>query len=90
MFLWFVNDDIIQLLPLSEGDMTICSPEAGNIARGRSPRAILPVEGEQIVMSPSLNGNNCFIIPNHIWNNSLREKQYYPHTRTTLLKVSIY
>ena len=28
--------------------MTICSPEAGNIARGRSPRAILPVEGEQI------------------------------------------
>ena len=31
---------IIQLLPLSEGDMAICSPEAGNIARGRSPRAI--------------------------------------------------
>ena len=26
--------DTIQLLPLSEGDMTICSPEAGNIARG--------------------------------------------------------
>ena len=26
---------IIQLLPLSEGDMTICSPEAGNIARGQ-------------------------------------------------------
>ena len=26
---------IIQLLPLSEGDMTICSPEAGDIARGR-------------------------------------------------------
>ena len=25
-----------QLLPLCEGDMTICSPEAGNIARGRS------------------------------------------------------
>ena len=24
--------------------MTICSPEAGNIARGRSPRAIFPVE----------------------------------------------
>ena len=44
--------------------MTICSPEAGDIARGRSPRAILPVEGEQIVMSPSLKGNNCFIIPN--------------------------
>ena len=33
-------DDLIQLLPLSEGDMTVCSPEAGNIARGRSPRAI--------------------------------------------------
>ena len=62
-------------------------PEAGN----SSPRAILPVEGEQIVMSPSLKGNNCFIIPNHIWNNSLREKQYYPHTRTTLFrKVSIF
>ena len=30
--------------------MTICSPEAGDIARGRSPRAILPVEGEQIVL----------------------------------------
>ena len=56
--------NIIQLLPLSEGDMTICSPEAGDIARGRSPRAILPVEGEQIVMSPSLKGNNCFIMPN--------------------------
>ena len=27
---------IIQLLPLSEGDMTICSPETGNIARGRT------------------------------------------------------
>ena len=24
----------IQLMPLSEDDMTICSPEAGNIARG--------------------------------------------------------
>ena len=32
--------DIIQLLPTSEDDMTICSPEAGNIARGRSLRAI--------------------------------------------------
>ena len=31
--------------------MTICSPEAGNIARGR---AILPVEGEQIVRLPSI------------------------------------
>ena len=24
--------DLVQLLPLSEGDMTICSPEKGNIA----------------------------------------------------------
>ena len=48
--------DNIQLLPFSEGDMTICSPEAGNIARGGSPRAILPVKGEQIVMPPSLKG----------------------------------
>ena len=30
-----------------EGNMTICSTEAGNIARGRSPMEILPVEGEQ-------------------------------------------
>ena len=35
----------IQLLPLSEGEMTICSPEAGEIARGRSRKAILHVEG---------------------------------------------
>ena len=33
------KDNIIQLLPLSEGDMTICSPEPGNIARGRNLRA---------------------------------------------------
>ena len=65
---------IIQLLPLSElplseGDMTICSPEACDIARGRSPRAILLVEGEQVIMSPSLKGNNdCFIIPNPFLN----------------------
>ena len=32
--------DIIQWLPLSEGDMTICSPDAGHIARGLRPRAI--------------------------------------------------
>ena len=42
----------IQWLPLSESYRAICSPEAGDIA-------ILPVEGEQIVMSPSLKGNNC-------------------------------
>ena len=34
----------IQLLPLSEGDMTICSPEAGNIARGR----ITLIQGQQL------------------------------------------
>ena len=38
-YFWLTRNNI-QLLPLSEGDMTICSPEAGNIARGRSPRAI--------------------------------------------------
>ena len=26
------------------------------------PRAILPASGEQIVMSPSLKGNNCIIL----------------------------
>ena len=31
---------MIQLLPLSEGEMTICSPEAGDIARGQSLKAI--------------------------------------------------
>ena len=49
---------IIQLLPLCEGNMTICSPEAGNIARGRGPGAILPVKGEQIVM---LSSHNCLL-----------------------------
>ena len=31
------------------------------------PRAILPVEGEQIVMLPSHKGNNCFIMPINIF-----------------------
>ena len=53
----------IQLLPLCEGNMTVCSPEAGNIVRERSPRVILPVAGERIVMLPSHKDNNCFIIP---------------------------
>ena len=48
---------IKQLLPLSEGDMTICSPSTGYIC----PRAILPASGEQIAMSPSLKGNNCIL-----------------------------
>ena len=43
--------------------MTICSPEACNIARERSPSAMFSVEGEQIVMSPSHKSNNCFILP---------------------------
>ena len=43
--------DFIELLPLSEGDLMICSPETGNIVRGG--------------MSPSLKGNNCFITLNH-------------------------
>ena len=55
--------NIIQLLPLCEGKMTICSPEVGNIAWGQRPRAILPVEGEQIVMLTSHKDNNCFIMP---------------------------
>ena len=53
--MWF--GIIKQLLPLSEGDMTICSPSTGY----NCPRAILPASGEQIVMSPSLKGNNCII-----------------------------
>ena len=52
---------IKQLLPLSEDDMTICSPSTGYIALGLRPRAILPASGEQIVMSPSLKGNNCIM-----------------------------
>ena len=51
LHLWHEQCNIIQLLPLCEGNMTICSPEAGNIAQGRSPREILPVEGEQIKSS---------------------------------------
>ena len=52
---------IKQLLPLSEGDMTICSPSTGHITLGLRPRAISPASGEQIVMSPSLEGNNCIM-----------------------------
>ena len=55
--------------------MTSCSPEAGksgNIVRGRCPNAILPVDGERIVIPeserivslPSHKGKYCFIIPN--------------------------
>ena len=58
--MWF--GIIKQLLPLSGGDMTICSPSTGNIAHELRPRAILPASGEQIVMSPSLKGNNCILI----------------------------
>ena len=43
--------------------MTICSPEAGDNARGQSLRAVLLVEGELIVMSPSLKGNNYYMEP---------------------------
>ena len=58
--------DNIQLLPLCEDNMTMCSSEADNIARGRSLRAILPVRGEQVVMLSSHKGNNCFIMPINI------------------------
>ena len=51
---------IIHLLPLSKGDMTICSPEAGNIANGL-PEGNITFEGKQIVMSPSLKGNNVLL-----------------------------
>ena len=57
----------IQLLPLCEDNMTMCSSEADNIARGRSLRAILPVRGEQVVMLSSHKGNNCFIMPINIF-----------------------
>ena len=54
---------IKQLLPMSEGGMTICSPSTGYFALGLHPPAILPTSGEQIVMSPSNKGNNCIIFP---------------------------
>ena len=60
MSLRMVKSTIMQLFPLCEGKMTICSSEAGNITR---PRAILPIERWQIVMLPSHKGNTCFIIP---------------------------
>ena len=66
--------------------MTIYSPEANNIARGRSPRAILPVEGEQIVLSPSPRAN---IVLLYRYTDDtiilLSEKQYY-HTIVQHLK----
>ena len=55
--------------------MTVCSPEAGNIARGRSPKAILPVDGEQIVMLPSHKGNNYFIMPINICVCNVKKKK---------------
>ena len=67
--------------------MTMCSPEANNIARGRSPRVILPVEGEQSVMSPSLRATidllYRFTVDSIIL---LSEKQYYHHTKGQHLK----
>ena len=77
--------NIIQLLPLCEGNMTVCSPEAGNIARGQSPRAILPVEGEQIVMLPSHKGNSCFIMPINICVCNVKKKK-----RTFINAVSLF
>ena len=65
----------IQLLPLCEGNMMICSPEAGNISQGRSPRAIFPVAGEQIIMLPSHKGNNCFIMPINIFSLQFEKKR---------------
>ena len=58
---WFLKWFCIikQLLPLSEGDMTIYSHLTGYDALRLRPQAILPASGEQIVMSPSLKGNNC-------------------------------
>ena len=70
---------IKQLLPLSEGDMTICSPSTGNIALGLRPWAISPASVEQIVMSPSLEGNNC-IIEKHNYH------EYTSNSYITLLK----
>ena len=61
--MWF--GIIKPLLPLWEGDMTICSPSTGNIAIGLRPRAIFPASGEQIVLLPSLKGNNCIILSAH-------------------------
>ena len=53
---------IKQVLPLCEGNMTICHLSIGNIALGTRPRAILPASGEQIVMLPSNKGNNCIMV----------------------------
>ena len=44
------------IVNISEGNMTICSPEAGKRAY---PRVTLTVEGEQIILLPSHKGNSC-------------------------------
>ena len=68
---------IKQLLSLSEGEMTISSPSTGYIALGLCSWAILPASGEQIVMSPSLKGNNCIILYNvHVIFKSQPTKAY--------------
>ena len=52
------QNHIIQLLPFCEGNMTICSPETGNVS------ITLTVDGVHIVTLPSYKDNNCFIIQN--------------------------
>ena len=42
--------------------MTICSPSTGYIVIGLRPQAILPVSGEQLILSPSHKGNNCMFL----------------------------
>ena len=52
--------NIIQLLPLCEGIMTICSPEEGNVTRG----VTWTVEGKQNVILSLYMGNTYFFIQN--------------------------
>ena len=58
----------------------ICSPLTGYIALRLCPQAILHASGEQIVMSPSLKGNNC-IKTNDVFKNDSLMSFYFRYQR---------
>ena len=85
LFLVYFSNKIINYCPyvrvtwrfVHPRQVIMPSGEVSNIAWGRSPRALLPVEGEQIVMLPSYKGNNCFIMPIDIFSLQCEKKKEY-------------
>ena len=71
-----------QVILLCDDNMTICSPEAGNIA-------ILPVEGEQIML-PLHKANHCFIIPKKMFTQSAEQLNTDQHCVFVSFAVKLY